>query len=139
LGIRAGCKSSLQGPETTKARALKCPPRPRVAADDVGDVVAFVLVGLEEGIVLGAVVGDLDISSSPLDAGAPLLAASGSASASSSGTSSTSAASGASATSGASGATGARAAAEAATACSARPDGTPSRISGRSIGSLLRS
>ena len=31
-----------------------------VAADDVGDVVALVLVGLEEGVVVGGVVGDLD-------------------------------------------------------------------------------
>src|SRR3954463_6756922 len=31
------------------------------AAHDVGDVVAFVFVGLEEGIVLGAVVGNFDL------------------------------------------------------------------------------
>src|SRR5262245_34274534 len=32
-----------------------------VAPDDVGDVVALVFVRLQEGVVLGAVVGDLDI------------------------------------------------------------------------------
>src|ERR1700676_1160087 len=53
LQLRAGlCHKSPSGSSILLVLAL--------AADDVGDIIALVLVGLQEGIVFGAVIGDLD-------------------------------------------------------------------------------